>query len=225
MNSPRNLHLLLGTLIKLLQTTGQRILHRSGLLRRRGSRITELPSGSPKKPVLKSPTPTRSGGGGGGVVGTKHLGIDILGVPGIEAKGWVRVLVVVVVVELRGGGARGGGRRRNLAGLEGFLAVEIVDLTLLGIAEDVVGFGDLLELGLGFALVARVFVRVPNHGEPTVEGDEQEHKNKNKNTKVEERKGYGVWREKGAAMDHTRVSSMEERREKEGFVSKPTMPQ
>lgn len=65
--------------------------------------------------------------------------------------------------------AGGGGGRWDLAGLEGLLAVEVVDLALRGVGEDVVGLGDLLELGLGLALAgAGVLVRVPYHGQPPV---------------------------------------------------------
>lgn len=69
-------------------------------------------------------------------------------------------------------GARGGGggvrRRRKLAGFESLLPVKIVDLALLRVAEDIIGFGDSFEFGLRLALVVGVLVGVPYAGEPLV---------------------------------------------------------
>lgn len=84
------------------------------------------------------------------------------------------VVMVVLMVKIMGdpaGGTRrrgGGGGWGELAGLEGLLSVEIVDLALLGITENVVCFGNLLELGLGLDIIDGVLVRVPYHGEPLV---------------------------------------------------------
>ena len=57
-----------------------------------------------------------------------------------------------------------GGRIIPLGELESFLAVLVVDLTLVSVAENVVSLGDLLELSLRLFLVhRRILVRMPLH--------------------------------------------------------------
>ena len=52
-------------------------------------------------------------------------------------------------------------RRRKLPRFECLFAVEIVDLALLRVAENVVGFGDSFEFGLRFGVVDGILVGVP----------------------------------------------------------------
>nr|GMD21028.1 heat stress transcription factor B-3 [Ipomoea batatas] len=61
-------------------------------------------------------------------------------------------------------------RRRliELAGLERLLAVQIVDLALVSVAEHVIGLGYLLELGLRLLLVLPVLIRMPLHRQTLV---------------------------------------------------------
>lgn len=110
------------------------------------------------------------GRAGADVIGAKKLGINVVSVAWVESKrrgGGGRGVLAVVV---EGAGGRRGGlrRRRKLAGFEGFLAVEIVDLTLLGVAENIVGFGDSFEFGFGFGLVNGVLVGVPYASESLI---------------------------------------------------------
>jgi len=74
------------------------------------------------------------------------------------------------MLAVKGAGGGGGGlrRRRKLAGFESLLPVEIVDLALLRVAEDIIGFGDSFEFGLCLALVVGVLVGVPYAGEALV---------------------------------------------------------
>jgi len=69
-----------------------------------------------------------------------------------------------VAVKDAGGGGGRLRRRRKLAGFESLLAVEIVDLALLRVTEDIIGFGDSFEFGLRLTLVDGVLVGVPYAG-------------------------------------------------------------
>jgi len=60
----------------------------------------------------------------------------------------------------------------HLHRVQGIMAIKIIDLALLGVAENIISLWDLLELGLGFffrnRVVLMVLVWVPLHGQPLI---------------------------------------------------------
>ena len=156
-NQTRNPHLLPATFVKILQTTNQFALDRLSFLIFINNiiitiivilmiaimtviiaiqiKLTSTGSGVT--------VPASAIVGGGGARSAEKLSENIISVTRIIPE-----------------------RRRiiPLGELKSFLAVLVVDLTLVSVAENVVSFGDLLELSLRLFLIhRRILVRMPLH--------------------------------------------------------------